>query len=132
MLSRREVEQAIRSLLGKYHADYAILFGSYARNAANANSDIDVVLVGGANFRARDVFAFGEELRELTANLTSTERSCGKGCGLHNPPEFVQAVQKIITESNKKAALPPSQRTTPLPLTRRLFPSLFSCPQISP
>ena len=29
MLSRREVEQAIRSLLGKYHADYAILFGSY-------------------------------------------------------------------------------------------------------
>lgn len=66
MLSRREVEQAIRSLLSKYHADYAILFGSYARNSANANSDIDVVLVGGAHFRARDVFAFGEELRELT------------------------------------------------------------------
>ena len=66
MLSRREVEQAIRGLLGKYHADYAILFGSYARESANANSDIDVVLVGGAHFRARDVFAFGEELRQLT------------------------------------------------------------------
>ena len=26
MLSRREVEQAIRGLLGKYNADYAILF----------------------------------------------------------------------------------------------------------
>ncbi len=66
MLSRRKVEQAIRGLLGKYHADYAILFGSYARESANANSDIDVVLVGGAHFRARDVFAFGEELRQLT------------------------------------------------------------------
>ena len=40
MLSRREVEQAIRGLLGKYHADYAILFGSYARESANANSDV--------------------------------------------------------------------------------------------
>ena len=66
MLTRQEVEQAIRSLLKKHHADYAILFGSYARNCADANSDIDVILVGGAQFRALDVFAFGEELRQMT------------------------------------------------------------------
>lgn len=66
MLTRKEIEQIIRSLLKKYHADYAILFGSYARNCADTNSDIDVVLVGGAQFRALDVMAFGEELRQIT------------------------------------------------------------------
>lgn len=33
---------------------------------ATAASDIDVVVVGGAQFRARDIFAFGEELRQRT------------------------------------------------------------------
>lgn len=66
MLTRKEIEQIIRGLLKKYHADYAILFGSYARNCADTNSDIDVVLVGGAQFRALDVMAFGEELRQIT------------------------------------------------------------------
>lgn len=66
MLTRKEIEQIIRSLLKKYHADYAILFGSYARNCADTNSDIDVVLVGGTQFRALDVMAFGEELRQIT------------------------------------------------------------------
>ena len=30
-LSRTEIEQVIRELLHKYHAEYALLFGSYAR-----------------------------------------------------------------------------------------------------
>ena len=42
------------------------LFGSYARGEATAASDIDVIVVGGANFRPRDIFAFGEELRQRT------------------------------------------------------------------
>lgn len=29
-------------------------------------SDIDVIAVGGGRFRTTDIFAFGEELRELT------------------------------------------------------------------
>lgn len=65
-LSRTEVEQVIRELLHKYHAEYALLFGSYARGEATAASDIDVIVVGGANFRPRDIFAFGEELRQRT------------------------------------------------------------------
>lgn len=65
-LSRTEIEQIIRELLHKYHAEYALLFGSYARGEATASSDIDVVVVGGANFRARDIFSFGEELRQRT------------------------------------------------------------------
>ena len=65
-LSVREIEEQIRKLLRKYNAEYAILFGSYARGEANENSDIDVIVVGGDKFRARDIFSFGEELREMT------------------------------------------------------------------
>lgn len=65
-LTRNEVEALIRTLLRKYNAEYALLFGSYARGEATAESDIDVVVVGGENFRAKDIFAFGEDLRQMT------------------------------------------------------------------
>lgn len=65
-LSRQEIENLIKELLRKYHADHAILFGSYARGEADENSDIDVIVFGGDGFRAADIFAFGEELRELS------------------------------------------------------------------
>ena len=65
-LSRSDIENYIKTLLLKYHAEYAILFGSYARGEESSESDIDVVVVGGASFRAKDIFAFGEELWELT------------------------------------------------------------------
>lgn len=65
-LSVHEIEEYIRKLLRKYNVEYAILFGSYARGEANENSDIDVIVVGGDKFRARDIFSFGEELREIT------------------------------------------------------------------
>lgn len=65
-LSRFDIENYIKTLLLKYHAEYAILFGSYARGEESNESDIDVVVVGGESFRAKDIFAFGEELRQLT------------------------------------------------------------------
>jgi hypothetical protein len=65
-MTRLEIEKYIKMLIIKYHAEYAILFGSYARGDASDESDIDVVVVGGAGFRATDIFAFGEELRDLT------------------------------------------------------------------
>ena len=46
-LSYPELEATIRLLLKKYHAEYALLFGSYARGEATPNSDIDLVVVGG-------------------------------------------------------------------------------------
>lgn len=67
VMSRGELETIIRELLHKYHAEYALLFGSYARGEATADSDIDVIVFGGENFRARDIFAFGEELRQRTS-----------------------------------------------------------------
>lgn len=65
-LTRNELETLIRTLLRKYNAEYALLFGSYARGEATADSDIDVVVVGGDKFHAKDIFSFGEELRQLT------------------------------------------------------------------
>lgn len=65
-LTRGEIEQLIKTLVCKYHAEYAILFGSYARGDADEDSDIDVIVVGGERFHATDIFAFGEELRELS------------------------------------------------------------------
>lgn len=51
-------------LLFEYHTEYAILFGSYARGKETNESDIDGLL--GVYFKAKDIFVFGEELRQLT------------------------------------------------------------------
>ena len=51
-----EIFAAVRLLLKKYHAERAILFGSYARQEANAASDIDLIVVGGSKFDPTDVF----------------------------------------------------------------------------
>lgn len=65
VLNFSEIEYCVRSLLNKYHAEYALLFGSYARGQANSNSDIDLVVFGGKNFNSTDIFAFAEDLQEF-------------------------------------------------------------------
>jgi len=65
VLSLREIEDVLKILLRKYHAEYALLFGSYARGDATADSDVDVVIVGGKDFIPRDILALGEDLREM-------------------------------------------------------------------
>ena len=57
-----EVFTAVRRLLKKYHAERAILFGSYARQEADASSDIDLIVIGGSRFDPTDVFCIAEEL----------------------------------------------------------------------
>ena len=65
-LSYPELEATIRLLLKKYHAEYALLFGSYARGDATPESDVDVIIVGGKDFIPRNIFALAEDLREMT------------------------------------------------------------------
>jgi hypothetical protein len=64
--SQAELAQIILPLLHKYHAEKAILFGSYARNEATMLSDIDLVIVGGAAFDPTDVFCIADELHAAT------------------------------------------------------------------
>jgi len=66
VLSMAEIETMVRSLLKKYHAEYALLFGSYARGEATPDSDLDLIIVGGSHFAPRDIFALAEDLRELS------------------------------------------------------------------
>ena len=61
-----EIKEIVAALAAKYGAARIYLFGSYARGEATAESDIDVVVVGGKNFKARDIFSFGEDLRQMT------------------------------------------------------------------
>ena len=60
-----DVEKAIKGLLVRYGAEYALLFGSYVRGEETADSDIDVVVYGGKDFKKTNIFAFAEELREI-------------------------------------------------------------------
>ena len=65
MPTRKDIETSIRKLLGKYHAEYALLFGSYARGEETEDSDVDVVVFGGNRFKKTHIFAFAEELSEM-------------------------------------------------------------------
>lgn len=64
--SRDELIAIVSSLLEKYSAQQAILFGSYARQEAGAASDIDLVVVGGKAFDPTDVFALADDLHRMT------------------------------------------------------------------
>ncbi|HBE15417.1 MAG TPA: hypothetical protein DCY72_04135 [Ruminococcaceae bacterium] len=64
MPTRLEIEKCVRVLLIRYGAEYALLFGSYARGDETPDSDIDIVVFGGKNFKKSNIFAFAEDLRE--------------------------------------------------------------------
>ena len=61
MPTKNEIEKSIKELLVRYNAEYALLFGSYARGEQTENSDIDVLVFGGENFKKSNIFAFAEE-----------------------------------------------------------------------
>ncbi len=63
--SIEEIKGMVSLLLHKYGAQKAMLFGSYARNSASKNSDIDVMVVGGNNFEPTDIFSMADELYDL-------------------------------------------------------------------
>ena len=65
-LSLNEIKETVLLLLKKYHAESALLFGSFARGTATESSDIDIVVFGGPHFKRTDIFAFAEDLRCIT------------------------------------------------------------------
>ncbi|MBR0415097.1 MAG: nucleotidyltransferase domain-containing protein [Clostridia bacterium] len=81
MPTRMEIENAIRFLLAKYHAEYAVLFGSYARGDQTPCSDVDVIVYGGANFKKANIFAFAEDLRQMTGKEVDAFEICEVNTG---------------------------------------------------
>lgn len=66
VFTREELRGIVRPLLQKYRLAGAYLFGSYARQEARPESDIDVLVQGGPMFQALSLYALGDDLRELT------------------------------------------------------------------
>ena len=64
--TKSDIENAIRTLLVRYNAEYILLFGSYVRGEETPDSDVDVVVFGGKNFKKSNIFAFAEDLRNST------------------------------------------------------------------
>ena len=74
--SREALIAIIESLLKKYRAESAILFGSYARHEADAMSDIDLVVIGGDSFEPTDVFSMAEDLHRATSKAVDVYELC--------------------------------------------------------
>lgn len=76
MPTKSDIENAIRTLLVRYNAEYALLFGSYARGEETPDSDVDVVVFGGKNFKKSNIFAFAEDLREMIGKNVDAFKIC--------------------------------------------------------
>lgn len=61
-----DIRAMVVPLLEKYDMRSASLFGSYARNEADENSDIDLLLEGNPGFRPLNVFGVAEDLFRLS------------------------------------------------------------------
>lgn len=66
ILTTEEIRDMVLPLLLKYDMSSASLFGSYAREEANEESDIDLLLVGNPGFRPLNVFGVAEDLHRLS------------------------------------------------------------------
>lgn len=79
--SLEEIIAVITPILRKYKAEQAILFGSYARREADAQSDIDLLVMGGAGFDPTDVFCIADELHRATGKQVDVYELCEVNAG---------------------------------------------------
>ena len=63
VMSITDITYIVKPLADKYNIQQVYLFGSYAREEATEDSDIDILVCGGDKFKLTMVFAFAEELR---------------------------------------------------------------------
>lgn len=66
VLKREDIRAMVMPLLDKYDMRSARLFGSYARDDADENSDIDLLLEGNPGFRPLNVFGVAEDLHRVS------------------------------------------------------------------
>lgn len=64
VLTFENIMGIVKPIAKKYKIKEIYLFGSYAREEATANSDLDFLVFGGDDFKLTMIFAFAEELRE--------------------------------------------------------------------
>ena len=59
------IKDKIAPIAAKYGVERIYVFGSYARGEATAESDIDLLVFGGKDFKKTYVFALAEDVREV-------------------------------------------------------------------
>ena len=77
MPTRSEIENTIKALLVRYNAEYALLFGSYARGEETPDSDIDVVVFGGKNFKKSGAGSYSPDFFPST-NISITNNGAAR------------------------------------------------------
>lgn len=60
-----DIKALVTPIAEKYNVDEIYLFGSYARNEADQDSDLDFLVFGGKNFKLTMIFSLAEELRAI-------------------------------------------------------------------
>ena len=63
-MTMNDIILIVKPLADKYKIQEVYLFGSYARNEATEESDLDFLVYGGDSFKLTMIFAFAEELRK--------------------------------------------------------------------
>lgn len=64
VLTLEMIPDTVKPIAAKYQVEAIYLFGSYAREEATAESDLDFLVFGGESFRKTLIFALAEDLRE--------------------------------------------------------------------
>lgn len=75
LLTTDQIRSWVIPLLEKYDMCSASLFGSYARDEADASSDIDILLVGNPGFMPLNVFGVGRGSSRLSAKKSMCSSS---------------------------------------------------------
>ncbi len=88
--TRESLVSIIETLLKKYHAERAVLFGSYARYDADHISDIDLLVIGGPDFEPTDVFCMAEDLHQATGK----EVDVYELCEINQDSEFYRTIMR--------------------------------------
>lgn len=65
ILTMDNITRKIKPIAEKYRVKEIYIFGSYARNEATPDSDLDLLVFGGENFKLTLIFALAEEIRSV-------------------------------------------------------------------
>lgn len=64
VLTFENIINTVKPIAKKYGVEEIYLFGSYAREEATADSDLDFLVFGGNDFKLTLIFALAEDLRK--------------------------------------------------------------------